>query len=97
MARFRPFIKAVSGNETSPSLERFAPCRSFQKSRRAGVDGGKFFELLGTVGKEGNETPAHQYELPIAGVAIVADDRLMRRRGDVVVPRRQDNVMQDME
>ena len=93
MAGHRPFIKPISRDEAAPSLEGFAPCRSFEKSRSASVDGGKVFELLGAVRKEGNETPSHQCELPIASVAIVADDRLMRRRGDVVVPRRQDNVI----
>ena len=99
VAGLRPFIKAISWDKAAPSLEGFAPSRSFQKSRSAGEDGGEVFELLGAVRKEGNEPPSHQCEFPIAGVAIVADDRLMRRRGDVVVPRRQDNViaMRDVE
>ena len=54
VAGHRPFIKPISRDEAAPSLEGFAPCRSFEKSRSASVDGGKVFELFGAARKEGN-------------------------------------------
>jgi hypothetical protein len=82
-----PDVKAISGDEAAPTLERHAPHRGTHQGLCLGVDRGHSFEVCKGFGKVRNHTPPHEDEFTLSSLFVVADDRLVGCGSNVVIPR----------
>lgn len=80
-----PLVEAIYWDEAAPTLEGYAPHRGLHQCFGLGVDRRQTLEIGKAYGVVRDKTPAHQYQLALAGLFVVADDGLEGGGSNVVV------------
>ena len=88
-----PLLEAGCGDDAAPALKGSAICARGGDGLGAGVDRGDALDVGDLLSEERDQAPTKRDQFALAGVAIIADDRLHGGGSDVVVPRRQREVI----